>query len=425
MGVPAVKALATCLGRRCAISVFGLLFALAMPAAHAQTYTVIHNFTGGADGATPMAGLTVDQAGNLYGAANYGGNLGGNCGAQGCGVVYRLANHNSGWVLTPLYSFQGGTDGTNPQMANIVIGQSGSLYSTTFYGGGSCSGYHRGCGTVFELQPPPNTCESALCPWTETILHSFDGGDGSGPVGALVFDAQGNLYGATNAGSGLNGGAVYQLNASGGWREQVLFIPYGYPGSGVAMSQAGDLFGSAFIGTSGPGAIYQLTRSGVNWIGTFIYNFTGGSDGAYPVAGVILDQAGNIYGATTSGGSGHGGTVFKLSPSNGGWTFDLLYSFTRAQNGFVIVGPVGNLVLDAAGNLYGTTFSDGQFGYGAVFKLTPTSSGWIYTSLHDFTNGSDGSYPYSNLVFDSSGNIYGTASSGGSFGNGVVFKLTP
>ncbi len=425
MGLLAVKTLPKYLGRRYAIGLLGLLFALASPVARAQTYTTIYNFSGGADGATPMAGLAIDQRGNLYGAANNGGNFGGNCGAQGCGVVYRLANHNSGWVLTPLYSFQGGNDGMNPQTANVVIGQNGSLYSTTFYGGGSCLGDNRGCGTVYQLQPPASVCQSTSCPWNETVLHSFNGGDGAGPVGALIFDAQNNLYGATNTGSVRNGGAIYQLNASSGWMEQIIFVPYGYPGSSVSLSNAGDLFGSTLVGTSGPGTVYQLTPSGSNWIGTFIYNFTGGSDGAYPVAGVIFDPAGNIYGATTSGGSGHGGTVFKLSPSNGGWTFDLLYSFTSAENGFQIAGPVGNLILDTAGNLYGTTFADGEFGYGSVFELTPTSSGWIYTSLHDFTNGSDGSHPYSNLVFDSSGNIYGTASSGGSFGDGVVFEITP
>lgn len=425
MGVHAVKAVPKYLGCRCAIGLLGLLFALLSPAARAQTYTIIHNFTGGADGATPMAGLTIDQAGNLYGATNYGGNLGGNCGAQGCGLVYRLSNHNSGWALTPLYSFQGGNDGMNPQMANVVIGQNGSLYSTTFYGGGSCGGDNRGCGTVFELQPPANPCGGALCPWMENILHSFNGLNGSGPVGALVFDAQGNLYGATNTGGVGNGGTVYQLNASAGWMEEILFIPYGYPGSSVTMNRADDFFGSTFVGASGPGAVYQLTPSGSNWIGTFIYDFTGGSDGAYPVAGVILDPAGNIYGATTSGGASHGGTVFELSPSNGSWAFNLLYSFTGPENGLQVVGPVGNLIMDSAGNLYGTTFSDGEFGYGAVFKLTSTGSGWTYTSLHDFTNGSDGGYPYSNLVFDSSGNIYGTASSGGSFANGVIFKLSP
>jgi len=410
---------------RANVRVLCLIVALAAPGLRAQTYTVIHNFSGGRDGATPMAGLTMDRGGNLYGAANFGGNLGGDCGATGCGVVYRLANHNSSWILTPLYSFLGGNDGMNPQVANILIGPDGALYSSTYYGGGSCSDSDRGCGTVFELQPSANACHSAICPWMETILHSFDGDDGQGPVGALVIDQQGNLYGATTTGSFQNGGTAYQLLASGGWMEMILRDLYGYPGSSVSMDHSGNLYGSTFIGMDSPGTIYQLMPTGSGWIGTDIYDFTGGSDGGYPLAGVILDQAGNLYGATTSGGSGQGGTVFELTPSGDSWTYNLLYSFTGPSNGATVVGPIGNLAMDAARNLYGTTFADGASGYGAVFKLTPSGQGWSYTSLHDFTGGSDGSYPYSNLVFDNQGNIYGTASGGGAFGLGVVFQIRP
>ena len=420
-----------CVGqyRRTSVSALGgfilLIAALATPLAQAQTYTVIHNFTGAQDGATPMAGLTLDRAGNLYGMANFGGNSGGNCGASGCGVVYRLTNHNSSWIVTPLYSFLGGDDGMNPQMANVLIGPDGTLYSSTYYGGGSCSGNNQGCGTVFKLQPSANACHSALCPWTETILHRFNGNDGSGPVGALVIDQQGNLDGATTTGSLRGGGTVYQLSPSLGWMETVIRDLYGYPGSSVNLDHAGNLYGSTFIGVSSPGTIYQLMFSGGNWIGADIYDFTGGGDGGYPKAGVVFDQAGNLYGATTAGGSGQGGTVFELSPLNGGWNYSLLYSFTGPGNGGVVVGPIGNLVMDAAGNLYGTTFADGASGYGAVFKLTPSGEGWTYTSLHDFSGGSDGSYPYSNLAFDGSGNIYGTASGGGAFGLGVVFQIRP
>lgn len=171
--------------------------------------------------------------------------------------------------------------------------------------------------------------------------------------------------------------------------------------------------------------MYQLTHSENGWTGTDIYDFTGGADGAYPVAGIIVDTEGNLYGATSVAGSGNGGTVFELSPSGGSWNYTLLYSFAGPNNGRQVVGPVGNLVLDAAGNLYGTTISDGAHGYGAVFKLTHSNGNWTYTALHDFTNGADGSYPYANLVFDGNGNIYGTASGGGAFGVGVVFEITP
>ena len=394
-------------------------------AAQAQTYTVLHNFTGAGDGATPMSGVTLDRGGNLYGTATYGGNVGGNCGAGGCGVVYRLANHNSNWVLTPLYSFLGGSDGMNPQRGSVVFGPDGSLYSTTFAGGGSCNGSNEGCGTVFKLQPPATACQSVSCPWRETILHSFDGAGGSGPLGAVVFDQQGNVDGATNSGGFHNGGTVFQLDASGGYMEDIIFHPYGYPGSSVSMDRERNLYGSTFIGMDGPGTIFELTPSGSDWTSTELHTFTGGSDGAYPLAGVILDTAGNLYGATTAGGVGQGGTVFELSPSNGGWSYSLLYSFAHPGNGLLTVGPVGNLALDAAGNLYGTTLSDGAYGYGAVFKLTHSGQGWTYTPLHDFTNGVDGGVPFSGLVLDTSGTLYGTASTGGAFGRGVVFQIVP
>ena len=413
----------SCSRGRVAVCV-ALAMVFAAAAAQAQTYSVIHNFTGSTDGGMPLAGLSLDSLGNLYGTANLGGNIGGDCGSLGCGLVYRLTQRNSSWVLTPLYSFAGGSDGANPRMANVVLGSDGSAYSSTYYGGGACMDNPRGCGTVFKLQPPASACHSALCPWRETILHSFNGDDGSGPVGALIFDEQGNLDGVTNTGGLRNGGTVFELDAGSDYTEMILFHPYGYPGSAL-KPHAGDLFGSTFVGMQSPGTIYQLTQTGGNWIGTDIYDFTNGSDGGYPQAGVIFDAAGNLYGATTAGGSGLGGTVFELTPSDGAWTFTLLYSFTAPPNGHFVNGPVGSLVFDALGNLYGTTVVDGAHGFGAVFKLSPSNGSWTYTSLHDFTGGSDGAYPYSNLVFDASGNIYGTASAGGASNAGVVFEITP
>jgi len=401
-----------------------ITWALMAIGAQSQTFSVIHNFTGGQDGANPMAGLTMDRAGNLYGTANSGGNLGGSCGIGGCGAVFRLTNRNSNWLLTPLYDFAGGNDGVNPQTSSVVIGTDGSLFSTTYLGGGSCPGHPEGCGTVFNLQPPPTACKTALCPWMETVLQRFNGSNGDGPVGAVVFDPAGNLYGVTVLGGLDGGGTVYELNANN-WTESVLFHPYGYPGSGLTPDHAGNFYGSTFAGGIDFGSIYELTQPGFGWTITDIHDFTNGSDGRYPKAGVIFDQAGNLYGATGAGGSGNGGTVFQLAPSNGSWTYSTLYSFTGSDNGPSIVGPVGNLVMDNAGNLYGTTLVDGALGYGAVFELTPSNGGWTYTSLHDFTNGSDGSYPYSNLIFDAVGNIYGTASAGGANELGVVFEIAP
>jgi uncharacterized repeat protein (TIGR03803 family) len=403
--------------------VFALAIA-AVPAAQAQSYSVIYNFAGGQDGATPMAGLTYGGSDSFYGTANYGGNTGGNCGTSGCGLVYRLTNGNSGWVLTPLYSFMGGNDGANPQIANVVFGPDGSLYSSTYYGGGTCDGV--GCGTVFRLRPPVPDNLGGSSPWIETVLHRFTGADGAGPVGALIFDHNGNADGATSSGGLHNGGIIYQLNASRNWDLVVMYHPYGYPGSGLTMDHAGNLYGTTFNGGNDLfGSVYKLTPSGSGWIETDLYDFTSGIDGSFPQAGIILDRAGNLYGATSAGGSGRGGTVFEMTNSNGNWIYNKLYSLTGPGTPRLVVGPIGNLVMDAAGNLYGTTLSDGAHGYGAVFKLTPSNGSWTYTSLHDFTNGSDGGYPYSTLVFDTSGNLYGTASSGGAQGLGVVFKITP
>ncbi len=407
-------------------AVFGLTVVLTQRA-QAQTYTVIHNFAGGQDGATPMAGLTADGAGNLYGTAADGGNSGGNCNASGCGTVFRLSNRNSGWVLTPLYSFVGGEDGANPE-ANVVIGSDGSLFGSTYLGGGTCDG--DGCGTIFNLRPPASACKAALCPWNESVIHQFSGLDGIGPVGAVVFDQAGNLYGATSSGGFNNGGTVFELlPLGGGWMNRVLYNPYGYPTSGVIFDSAGNLYGTAFIGGNGQGSVYQLTPSGSGWLGNDIYDFSNGGDGGFPRAGLIFDQSGNLYGATSTRGSGGGGTVFQMTESAGKWTLNTLHSFAGPGNGRFVVGPVGNLVMGNAGGLYGTALADGANGYGSVFKLAPSNGGWIYTSLHDFTGGTDGGYPYSNLVFDGKGNLYGTASVGGagpcSGGCGVIFQITP
>jgi len=402
-------------------AVFAVALALAAvltPSAQAQTYSVIYNFSGGDGGAQPMAGLTFDGVSSLYGTANAGGVTGGSCGSNGCGMVYRLTNGISGWSLSPLYEFTGGADGQNPQTANVVFGPNGALYSSTFLGGGGCNDL--GCGTIFKLFP-------SRTGWVETVIHRFGGLDGAGPVGSLVFDHLGNVDGATNEGGIRNGGVVYQLNAAGGYREFVLFHPYGYPGSSVTIDHAGDLYGTTFnAGANDFGSVYKLTSNGIGFTSTELYDFTNTTDGEYPKAGVILDQAGNLYGATSTGGSGHGGTIFKLAFSNGGYTFSTIYSFRSPSNGQQLIsGPIGNLTIDGAGNLYGTTLVDGAHGYGSVFKLTPSNGSWTYTSLHDFTNGSDGGLPFGNLIIDSHGTIYGTASTGGASGLGVVFQITP
>ena len=406
-----------------------IMFALAVvlsPAAQAQTYKVLYNFTGGLDGGTPFAGLTMDKAGNLYGTTR--GFPG------GYGTVYRLRFLGSSWVFNPLYTFTGGKDGAKPY-AGVIFGPNGSLYGTTSVGGNLTCNQPSGCGTVFNLRPQPTVCLTSVCAWTETVLYAFKAGaDGAYPeFGDLTFDQAGNIYGTTGQGGNSNRGTVYELTPSnGGWTESIIYSFTGgadgaYPNAGFILDNAGNLYGTAYAGgSSNLGTVFQLTYSvGSGWTENVLYSF-GYTGGDQPYAGLIFDQSGNLYGATSDGGSGDGGTVFELTPGeNGNWTYTLIYSFDGTRNN--ACGP-RNLVLDGAGNIYGATRCDGsKYDHaGSVFKLTPTPAPpWTYTSLHDFTDGDDGGYPISNVVIDANGNLYGTASNGGSYGAGVVWEITP
>jgi uncharacterized repeat protein (TIGR03803 family) len=411
-----------------------LLTAAAMPAAQAQTLTVIHRFTGGADGAEPVAGVTVDAAGNFYGTASSGGTRQGACVGAGCGTVFKETRRGSAWLLSPLYNFAGGNDGVSPS-AGVIIGPDGTLFGTTMMGGGGgCFG--RGCGIVFNLRPPASVCKSALCPWTETVLYRFTGGnDGGNPgSGNLIFDHAGNIYGTTQRGGTSDAGTVYELSRSGGgWTETVLYsfqqnaTDGAVPNAGVIFDQAGNLYGTTIGGGSyGNGTVFELTPSGPGWTEKSIYSFQAESDGAGPYAGVIFDQSGNLYGATISGGPENGGTVFELSPSGGqSWTFTLLYGFSALIGG--APGPASSLIMDRSGNLYGTTegWIDGNEP-GSAFELTRSGTGWVETVLHSFTFGNDGGGPECSLAFDASGNLYGTTFfGGGSDSSGVIFEITP
>ncbi len=401
------------------------LSGVATQAAQAQTFQVIHNFTGGADGATPSAGLTMDAGGNLYGTTYSGG--------VGFGTVFKLKQAGSGWVLNPFYSFAGGGDGANPE-ARVVFGPDGLLYGTTTNGGVLF-------GTVFKLGPSPTACISAVCPGTKTTLYTFTGipDDGENPqYGDLIFDHAGNIYGTTVNGGVNDCGLVYELTPSGTqWKFGLLYSfgngtlarrydtclwPDGaYPFNDVILDGSGNLYGTNLqYGANGYGTVFQLAYSaGSGWTESVLYSFDNTS-GSYAYAGLIFDQSGNLYGATSHSASG-GGTVFELTHSNGGWTYSLLYHFTGPPE----CGPHANLVMDAAGNLYGTTFCDGAHSAGSVFKLTNTGSGWTLADLYDFTGGNDGGNPISNVIFDANGSLYGTASSGGALGHGVVWKITP
>lgn len=426
----------------CTLALILTLISFAMPLMQAQTFAVLHSFTGSSDGGGPYAGLTMDRAGNFYGTTNFGGET--TCGGGfGCGVVFKLKPVNSAWVLTPIYTFQGYTvgDGQYPE-ARVLFGPDGALYGTTAVGGTGDSCVQH-CGTAYRLTPAATACKSALCPWNETVLHSFMGPatDGAFPgFGDVVFDASGDLYGTTaeGGGGGFMGtcgeygcGVAYEISPSNGsWNTSTIYQfvngPANTPFSGFVRDSSGNLYGTTVEGgAAGDGVIYELTAAGGSWSQTILYNFLGQEDGRSPEAGLVADSFGNFYGATQYS-TGGGGTLFELSPTNDGWNYSVLYTF----DGY---GPLIGLTLDAAGNLYGTTWNGGLYGDGNVFKLTHSNGSWTYTSLHDFTGGNDGAKPISNVILDASGNLYGTASQGGSgsmggcdgHGCGVVWEITP
>jgi uncharacterized repeat protein (TIGR03803 family) len=324
----------------------------------------------------------------------------------------------------------------------------GNLYGTTFDGGAN------NLGTVFELSPAANG------QWTETILYSFAAGDGAqNPMASLVFDSAGNLYGTTEYGGPHAYGAVFKLSpgANGTWTEIHAFAGYpsdgAHPAASLVFDSKGNLYGTTTIGGSGSnckfnqkpegcGTVFELSPNANGpWTETLLHSFTiTGDDGAFPYGNVILDNAGNLYGTTEQGGvSGNCkvqqlstcGTVFELTPSGTGtWTEKVLYAFKGLDTDGAL--PLAGLVMDAEGNLYGTTDVGGNasnpqydLGFGTVFELSPTAGGkWTESVLHNFQLVSDGALPQSGLL-DSSGNLFGTTTGTASNNGSVVFEITP
>lgn len=326
-----------------------------------------------------FSGVIFDSAGNLYGTTFFGGNF--NCGTGfGCGTVFELSPATGGgWTKTVLYIFNG-PDGENPS-ASLVFDKAGNLYGTTA-GGGDSTNCYGGCGTIFRLS-------HSSTGWTEKVLHSFHGPDGSDPVSSLTFDAKGNLYGTTRLGGLLSG-----------------------------------------CGGGGCGTIFRLSAS---MRFDVLHVFHGRADGFNPLGPLTLDAAGNLYGVTPFGGtSGSGcgpggcGVVFKLTPASGIWPKTVLHAFAATEG----VTPNGGLVFDGSHHLYGTTGGGGAHKYGVVFELSAVSG--KLTTIYTFTGGSDGGSPYSGVIFDKTGNLYGTTNTGlanGCNGSetfcGQVFELSP
>ncbi len=333
------------------------------------------------DGLYPASSLTFDRAGNLYGTTYYGG-------AFGAGTVYELSPNGSGdWNETVLYSFTGGADGAYAD-GNVIFDSMGNLYGTAADGGAN------GDGVVFELSPAGTS-------WTETVLYNFAGGaDGANPGTGVIMDPKGNLYGTNSAG-------VFELRLSGGgWTNRVV---YGVsPEGGLTMDTAGNIFGAGWV----PGwSVFELSPNGNGgWNPTVLHSFDGvDHDGLEAFGTPAFDQAGNVYGTTCFGGAYGDGTVYKLRPitkgkNKGEWTESILHSFKGGQDGAC---PMAGLVLDAAGNIYGDT--TGYYGYGTVFELLAPvgKSSYKEKILWNF-NGTDGAYPADSLILDRAGNLYGT-----------------
>ncbi len=381
--------------------------------ARAQTLTVLHNFSGGQDGALPYAGMVMDRAGNLYGSASAGGS---NACPGGCGTVFKLSPHGSSWVFTLLYSFQGGMDGQAP-LAPLLIAPDGTLYGTTYAGGaGSCfTDFGHGCGTVFRLRPPAHFCSAISCPWTETVVYRFSGGlDGSNPgEGPLVIDAAGNLYGTASEGGQSGEGAVFKLSpANGGWSESVIHSFTGADGNvphgGVVFDAAGNLFGTAGSanGTGDGGTVYELSLSGQNWIITVLHTFSP-SEGD-PEGGLAADATGNFYGVTYNF-RGDPGWVYELSNSGQGYQYAPI-AMLPTNGG--LTGPA----LDAAGNLYGVEPQ------GDAYKFTNVNGIWNFSLLYLFDHPHEGS-PEGVPLVDGQNNVYGTTINGGTASVGVVWKI--
>ena len=385
------------------VVVLGLRIVVAQ-SAPARTFNVLYTFQGLSDGGEPYAGLVRDAAGNLYGTAI-------SSGAFGWGVVFKV---DPSGTETVLHSFgDGSTDGRTPY-AGLVRDKAGNLYGTTYEGGGI--GCVDGCGTVFKVDTTG----------TETVLHSFTGGttDGCFPYAGLLLDKAGNLYGTTQACGASSSGTVFRLSKSG--KETILHSFAGgtkdgaYPLYGSLLTDTnGALYGVAqYGGTANDGVVYKLSKSGALRV---LYSFAGGTtDGCNPNGSPAMDTLGNLYGTAVACGSSNMGIVWKVSKSG---KEKVLHNFAGGTADGA--DPIAGVILDAKGNLYGDTQYGGGTGCfgagcGTVYKVSKTGA---LTLLHIFA-GSEGALPFGGVIRDTKGNLYGTAFLGGSPDWGTVWQIT-
>lgn len=395
------------------------VFVILAGAARAADTTQIYSFAGGNDGEYTDTELVMDSAGSLYGTSVQGGAFGG-------GTVFQLTPSGGGWIHTVLYNFTGGADGGEPYKG-VTLDAKGNLYGTAVTGGGgSCEG---GCGVVYKVANSGGV-------WTESVIHAFTGGkDGSGPGSPVAFDKRGNLYGTTPTGGAKGFGVVYEMKpgANGGWSLMVIHtFTGGLDGLGGSASRllldaAGNVYGVNTVGgANGFGNVYELTRgSGGKWQLSTLYSFRDQPDGASPYGGVVFDKSGNLYGTTYYAGANDVGAIYKLTHNNGGWTESVIYSFKGGSDGD---SPISTLVIDAKGNLYGTTSDGGaaQCGCGTIFRLTPGSGGvWTESPVYRFPGTPKPGFAYNGMVSNGRGTFYGATVHGGTGNDGAIYEFTP
>jgi uncharacterized repeat protein (TIGR03803 family) len=374
--------------------IIAMFATLAIPSAQGQTFSVLYNFDGASHGGDPFASLIRDAAGNLYSTVDYAG------GSSFAGGVFKVAPDGT---ETMLYDFTGGADGAYP-FSPVVRDSAGNLYGTTSMGGSA------NAGVVFKVDPNG----------TETVLHSFTGGaDGVTPIGGLVRDKAGNLYGTTSQGGTSNDGIVFKIRPSG--KETILHTFTGsatdgkYPSYTTLLLDAqGNFYGVTEEGGSADGGIlYKLTKTGKL---TILHSFKGGTtDGCNVLGTPFMDADGNFYGTTSSCGIHTLGTVWKVSKDG---KEKLLHSFAGGTSDGEY--PLAGVIMDAAGNLYGNTETGGASNVGTVYKISKAGN---FTLLHSF-DGTDGKYPYGSFAQNAKGTIFGSTQNGGTIGYGTVWKIT-
>jgi len=389
--------------------VFAMTLILAT-GAWASSETVLYNFNSfNGDGYYPYSGLVADAKGNLYGTTNSGG--------AGYGTVFELKLSGGTWSEAQLHVFTAGTmDGAYPQYSSLVFDKAGNLYGTTQQGGTS------NLGTVFELK-------LAGGKWTESLIHSFtgtSGHDGQYPEAGLSFDSAGNLFGTTQYGGRTNAGTVFRMSLSNGkWTYKSIHAfasPGGYyPEGGITAGAKGYYYGTTYYGgkTYNAGTVYRLFESRGVWVSQTVFTFTGGANGTYPFSTLATDAAGNLYGTTYQGGANNLGTVYELKAGkNNKYTQKVLYSFKGGTTDGEY--PYPSVIVDAKGNLYGTTRYGGPANQGSVYKVASGKE----KALWFFGGTNDGDQPLAGVILVK-GKLFGTTYAGGTHSAGTAFEVTP